>query len=64
MYVAGCTMLAYGGRDTYGRVIGWNEKFGQGSNTLVGFEVETVLGDALPLANGLLVLEAQTKLVR
>jgi hypothetical protein len=64
VYAQDCNILAFGDRDTYGRVVEWDEIFGEGGNAVSGFELDQPLGEAMSVSDGLPVLEAQTKLVR
>lgn len=56
-------MFVFGGRNIYGRVIGWNDVFGTGDETVSGFELENSWGEAIPIADGMAVLETQKQLV-
>ncbi|TDL23088.1 hypothetical protein BD410DRAFT_188801 [Rickenella mellea] len=58
-----CSMLCFGGRETYGNVVKWGEPIGKGKDAPDGFELEWEWGEAMPLSDGLLVLETQTKLI-
>ncbi|KIJ52382.1 hypothetical protein M422DRAFT_64888 [Sphaerobolus stellatus SS14] len=62
-YVPDVSMLAFGDKDTYAKTIGWEEYIGEEDDAPSGFELDQVLGDALPLADGLPVLESQIKLL-
>ncbi|TDL23089.1 hypothetical protein BD410DRAFT_189208 [Rickenella mellea] len=58
-----CSMLGFGGRDTYGKVVRWEEPIGDARDAPDAFELESVWGEAMPLADGIPVLEAQRKLI-
>lgn len=56
-------MLAFGDKDTYGRVIGWDDDFGTGDEAVSGFCLDVIWGEAIPIIDELPVLEAQTTAV-
>jgi hypothetical protein len=60
IYAPGCTVLNYGDRSTYGKIIGWETMCDDG---LFGQQVEILLGEAHNPADCLPIFEAQTKLV-
>ncbi|KAH7914896.1 hypothetical protein BJ138DRAFT_1055947 [Hygrophoropsis aurantiaca] len=59
VYAHNCSLLCYGDRSTYGKMIKWTEDYDGG---FCGIELE-MRGDSMSVADGLLVFELQTKLL-
>ncbi|KII93107.1 hypothetical protein PLICRDRAFT_380063 [Plicaturopsis crispa FD-325 SS-3] len=60
VYAQDCTVICYGGRDTYGKVISWNDSWGV--DQINGQYLEWT-GDGVSVADALPLLETQTKLL-
>ncbi|KIJ52383.1 hypothetical protein M422DRAFT_243171 [Sphaerobolus stellatus SS14] len=62
-YIPDYSMLAYGGKETYGKVIAWTEALDNHQDSSSGLELAGAQRDALPSSEEIPLLEAQNKLL-